>query len=1766
VSRPAPSVGDLVELPPVRTVVQLGDAADPGLAARLVDDFVLTADCDVALGAVLRSLAGERGEGIFLQGSFGSGKSHLLALLRLLLASEGAWAAVEGGPQAAAYRELRRRLAPGTRPVAVAAVSLVDHSGSVPLEDVCLPALEAALGAGAGFAAAPRAVEEIRAALEARHRDALERYLEERELERERLFDPRRPSPLDELVRRLDLPFRVRRERGAVLEALAPRPGAPRALLIADELSEFLRSKPDARAFNEDVRFLQFLGEASRRAPLWIVASLQEQIEATGEIDQATFNKIKDRYPLRLSLTGRHLRELLSGRLVRPRPGAEPRIAAVCRELREAFPGLSVPERELAALYPVHPATVEMLDDLLPLFSRHRGAVDFLHHQLAGDPARGIPGRLGLPAATLLGPDSILDHFEVRLRETLETAPLLSVALGYFDKELPRLFPEPDDRGLALRLLKVLVLTAVSPIRRKRSVRQLAEMLLEPVTRLDPAANYDHVRDLLDTMMVRGAYLAAERAAHPHDDVYAIDLSADVRLIVERRVDSLLGDPGLTLGRALERLLPGFRSPLLPLASLAAAPRGPRRVQWQQTRREGVLLFCRGAGDPLVSPTALAELEKELAETELDFVVVLLAPGAEPGGAAALLERAGAATDALLVWEPGPLEGDAERLVRRAAARALVREHYAAEASEVGGRVVDALDPLIAEDAERAEALVQRAYREGRFHGGAAEPPLAPAELPSLPFDRLLDRLAQLPLERRFPRHYRIAPAAELPRGELLDQVVRDFLRPGSVELREVAPGLRAALERQLRPLGLARRTSSGFRLQVDPHESELARALLEGVGAARVPLEPLYRALRKGALGVTRPQFELAVLALLFSGQLGGYAARRRVSLEGLDARGFARLDALGPGEMLPEELLRELAALPFVPPRFRQGPFGFAQQGELWQLVLEWREQAERRCRAVAAELERAAGYRAAEPLDLAGLRSRAASVAGLLEEVKVSYAPREGLERLARACREHPGAALAVAELERLAEFFESEWERYLFVRRYLSEPALDLPAGFEPLAERVAHARALAARPEVPLSPDASARLAEAFQELVAEYAAAYEREHRARKSPERVRRLLALRESRAYDLLRRLSGIQAVSVADDRVRVDRALDGAAALTCARFSPELLRARPLCECGFRLGEEPAFPAAAELEASVERGVRQYLAALAEAGPRERIQSALHGLEEVGKGALAARIRRLLGLDPAAPEAPREADRLVDAGLVAALNDALSGTAVLVERRFEALGEALLDRAFPKARLLALVEEWIDAGGRLGPEDYVKVVSGEPGGAVARLRGFVERRYPELLEVWSRHGEEGALARLARAFAGAPADLGSGEAELAAQALEAFAAESPEAASSALERAERALAASERAAHLEASLPEAGSPGDAAALAQRALGERAFGFVAREAAVRALRRLAAETSPAALAAAAAAARGAGGGTADPLRRRTGGGEAAALIAAAAELRLAACAVEAYGEEGPATAAAWEALYREHLALAELRSEELEAGARALGVEERAHLAGILRPAQRALARAAERFEAFYLGSAPGWEAGATGAPLRLRDVFAELVPRQRRRLGAEEVRFVFVDGMRWDVWWWLKTRLVPSLGATWTVAEEPALWSLHPTRTDVQLEAAGLRLPRGGAAGPPPPPGFALLEGPGGERVERLDLVDEKLHESGRPLLELLAEIELHARSRLAPLLEAAPRRCLVALFSDHGFREQGRPARHGPRYAHGGASPQEVLTPVGLLYRA
>ena len=302
-------VKDLVSLPTIKTVIQLRDTQDPEERSRLVGNFVLTQEVSFGLRVILEHVLRGQGCGAFLKGHFGSGKSHFLAYLQLIF-SEVAFLKSfierfsEGDPSSALPLEPLQ----SSRP-AVVAVSLVEHRSSRYLEDIVVASLRNAF---------PRLSqsESRRAAPE----DHPTPDPETRKTFLENVFNLLKEERYDGLI------------------------------ILLDELSEFLRSKPSLNDFNEDIRYLQFLGETSGHQPLWLVAAVQEYLEETGEIHQELFNKIKDRFPIRIVLTAAHVKSLASKLLIQKRPGASAPLREFFLRLRKSFPQWPVPEEEFCSL------------------------------------------------------------------------------------------------------------------------------------------------------------------------------------------------------------------------------------------------------------------------------------------------------------------------------------------------------------------------------------------------------------------------------------------------------------------------------------------------------------------------------------------------------------------------------------------------------------------------------------------------------------------------------------------------------------------------------------------------------------------------------------------------------------------------------------------------------------------------------------------------------------------------------------------------------------------------------------------------------------------------------------------------------------------------------------------------------------------------------------------------------------------------------------------------------------------------------------------------------------------------------------------------------------------------------------------------------------------------------------------------------------------------------------------------------------------------
>ncbi|MCK4488487.1 MAG: hypothetical protein KAU38_17220, partial [Desulfobacterales bacterium] len=875
-------IRDIIEVPEIRTVIQLQDLRDSGLRRMIADTFVITGEVADNLKSVFASLCSREGRGIFLKGHFGSGKSHFLSMLSLLVRHPESWDQVL--MQEPSFHDFARKLRP-LRLMGVE-ISLVQHRGSEFLEDIFLRAIFRELGHLLG-----------------------------------------RPFEGAE----------TRQETFLQIKATLSDLGFAGMVLLVDELSEFLRSKPDARAYNEDIRFLQYLGEEAASFPLWVVASLQEWIEETGEIHQETFNKIKDRYRIRLNLGRAHIEELVSQRLIRHREGAEARIGEILDSLMAYFPTFPVTLERFSRLYPVHPATSTLLDRLKPLFSEHRGVVDFIHYRLKGDPERHIPSLLDHPAHDLLTPEVIFDHFLDRIRERSESQIYVERVFATYQDEIPEIFQDPDQQQIALAAVKLLILFAISPAKFKYTVRHMAEMLLFRITPMEAEINYEFLGDILERLSKEGSYIQAEKTDDPLKSHYFIDLKADMAGIMRRRIRHMASEIFAEDRRLFTRLAAMTDSAHLPLRGWVEEGRQKVSVDWQHTRRSGIL-FLRQLDE--VSDSELEGLARQWARSEEDVYLFVGTTHECDGQYRHVRENLLPLVrerypGMFLFWVPAPPQEKDLPWLKEMLAAVLMLDQTERERSEASRRGVTYLQGVVEKDRSKLAEPFTHAYFHGVILCDEKQVELSP--LGYLSQKKFLSEFLPPLLRRRFPKHDRIQPYMDALAPSILTNILKDFFSTGVLHVDDRSKfAIRDVLEGLLRPMGLIKKKGNQYLLQVDPRRNELAQEFFHKMAEREtVSLDDLYWTFRKGAYGLLMPQFEILVMALLFSGHLVAYHGMKRKGLDDIARSGLKGITALGKGEILGEELRQTIAGHPLVPEKFRKIPITLASQEELWSEI---------------------------------------------------------------------------------------------------------------------------------------------------------------------------------------------------------------------------------------------------------------------------------------------------------------------------------------------------------------------------------------------------------------------------------------------------------------------------------------------------------------------------------------------------------------------------------------------------------------------------------------------------------------------------------------------------------------------------------------------------------------------------------------------------------------------------------------------------------------
>jgi len=1278
-------ISDLVEVPQVRTVVRIEEGRTESL--EIADSFIFTSEVASHFAVLADSLLREHGSGYFLQGDFGSGKSHVLAALT-------AWAA--GGPGAdalaAKHAGLKRVSDTGKRFLPVD-ISLVRHRSHTALEQIIAGGIEEAV-ASTGVEVSLTAVSRFRDSLEdlLKGGDLLRSFSESIGIEPAAVSDWLHRNPREAYLRGApflrehgvdnpDLLVEDRHEIFAGALSAARAAGFSGIILLIDELSEFFGSKRDASSLNEDARTLQYLGELSQTEPVWIIAAVQESIERTGDLSPATFRKIGDRYPVKLALSTVHIKSLIRDRLVHRKPGAEEQLQRIYETYRREFTPFSWTFDEFRTTYPVHPATVDLLDGLGDLFSVHRGIVDFVWARLAGDPERHIPGIMDRPALELLAPDSIYDHFAVRMGEFSAFHMYPRHIVPHLDEVADSILNEPEDRALAKRLVRILVLYRIHPTASDPSVRKLAELVGCALAFQNPEMNVEYISEtILDPLASESRFLAKQASSDDKGKAtYAIITQDDPGKSLKSRVDRAMREIADADTRILTEALRNLpESVAWPGRNFMESP-SERTVNWLLSSRRVLTAFLhRGAEEDLE-----ATISEALGAGSADMAVVFCV------GETKFRQPHTA------VWQiPMPAESSDDR--------SALTEYLAIMnigiALKPGHAVEGALIPIARERLRRQAPAAQQAALNCVYAGAfnRREMQLDTSEPHMQRLDHILQIAAERILEERYPRFRDVAPRRVTPFPRIYQRLLDEFVFPGAISMRDArGKGISEFIEGLAIPLGLATARAGSYVAAPDPGEHPLLRylfTLLKPSGPT--PIADVLRVLKTGEYGLPDDTSQFLLAALAIGGAITLLKSGRSLPLDFLRLASADSADAVAPGEVIGqgdrETLLRECS---FLLDSDDAEPFGLRQQREAWQAAIRMKRSNEPLITEIRKGLSTVREYSAFSALDTKALENRLTALSVLDDEIKVSYQPREGLERFLRTWRGSGLKTADIAFLKTLRKFLAKNAEQVVFMNHYVrhraAERISELDEKCGTLRETVLHQLK---QLETIIAEDRGEDLENAFCEFRERYLLVYGQLHE-QAQRKRDTKPLSKFAKRALAALQRLSGIDSLDRPAGLDELVELLRRPSSEICGRGLREELLRSAVCSCGYQPGIEiedaPASPV--DIEDMVARLLGQQILFLREPGVREAISARAYVLQDSEPSVSHGLGRLARALEDETVSSTAFLDML-DEETIREVNKALAGRVSVEKRDLGTFFRQLAGRRLTASQVREATENWV------------------------------------------------------------------------------------------------------------------------------------------------------------------------------------------------------------------------------------------------------------------------------------------------------------------------------------------------------------------------------------------------------------------------------------------------------------------------------------------
>ena len=815
----------------------------------------------------------------------------------------------------------------------------------------------------------------------------------------------------------------------ALDEALAAH-GLRGLVACIDELSLFLSAR-EHRVLQGDAAFLQFMGQRSRRAPLWVFAAIQKTMEDIGELETYSLSQISDRFTT-LPLSLAHVPSLIEHRLIIRKDAVA--LHHVCHEsfaaITRALPRLEFGRAEWESLYPFHPGTVVLLEQVVArFFSRTRSAVLFCAHAARECIASDSTARVL--------PDALFDYLEPELEGHPDLRPLAAVWSNWRETA-HEVAGDANDAGFLLRLMKGLLLFKIAGV--APGVAQLANAVALDAG-LPGDGNYEYARVQLEKLRTRGSYLAVERHDGDFLDRYAVDLGTRVGEMARRFTRNTMDALPVGDNRIARYAAACCRDEPLPLAAVETTR--SYTVMWRNAPRSLAVEVWSGTG----STQALANRVAMLAQPghEEDALLFLVPPFSDAAPSTVALHEAVLALPdarwraAVIWWTPRAPTHDEWDMAREATAQHLLESDPQLFDNRRGRAILQHLKDDAPQRAAVLSRIAVRLLREGQIRTGASLIVDAAELAGGESWTATLEAIAEFALPQLFTKFESVAPRLRVLTASNCDQLCLDILRRPAHE-PFFAPALERAVRAIAEPLGIARAAQGRWRIEA--LREDLAREIKELTGAGGAPLAAIEAHLAKSEWGLRAEQTNVALCALLRAGDLAAFDARGNVLSPAKIGMPLRRaLHTLRPGQLLDATLWMRLQELLTTLNGERLGPLSFAEQERARAVLTIWREEAVAETELAQARLHQLQRQLGHTPAQWPQTHAAWEQITSLLAALDGTGSTAEALERAAAL----DAAALrpALTQWRAIINKLEERHTALLSIHALLTHPELAVP---------------------------------------------------------------------------------------------------------------------------------------------------------------------------------------------------------------------------------------------------------------------------------------------------------------------------------------------------------------------------------------------------------------------------------------------------------------------------------------------------------------------------------------------------------------------------------------------------------------------------------------------------------------------------------------------------------------------------------------------------